>query len=499
MPNKLLTALMPFWLIGLGALAGLLALAAIWAVMFLVYRRGATRLWEICRETVVMPVLVTAAVLAGYTMITTLLDTTGFHFFDPKSEAIESILRLSATTEQEVRYRLMPTERDFLVELEVPYGEFKQVEIESDRSVTVTIGDKFEAVPPGEDRIPLLSNEAWSWSRSRELSAPFDKLVQEIYLSNTSDSPARVRLLVETEVLVPQAAAVPWTAVGVVAFVMFYWLMQSLFPKVAAVALTTGKEAAAQPLFYLLLGIGAVLLLTFVVVPYNTFGEDVKILKETGTELIKVLAIIVALWTASVAVADEIEGRTALTVLSKPISRRQFILGKYFGVCSPVAVMFVLLGILFLFCVSYKVLYDAREGGNPDVTWIDCYREAITTVPGLLLAFMEACVLVSISVAISTRLPILPNLLICVSIYSLGHLVPLLVNSTVGQLEYVQFIGQLFALILPVLEYYNVSAAIYGGGDVPLSYMAWALLYSVIYVTIVMMIALALFEDRDLA
>lgn len=499
MPNKLITALMPFWLIGLGALAGLLILAVIWGLLFLVYRRGATRLWEICCETVVMPVLAIAGMLAAYTVFATLLDTAGFHLFEPKRDAIESIFRLSTTTEQEEHYRLAPGQRDFRVELQVPYGEFKQVDIESDRPVTATIGGKFDDIQPGEDRIPLLSNEVWTWTRSRELAEPFDKLVQDVYLSNTSEETARVRLYVATEVVIPQAAAVPWTAVGLVAFVMFYWCLQSIFPKVAAVALTTGKEATAQPLFYLLLGIGAVLLLAFVVIPYNTFGEDVKILKETGTELIKVLAIIVALWTASVAVADEIEGRTALTVLSKPISRRQFILGKYFGICSPLAVMFVLLGVLFLFCVSYKVLYDAREGGNPDVTWIDCYWEAITTVPGLLLAFMEACVLASISVAISTRLPILPNLLICVSIYVLGHLVPLLVNSVAGQLEFVQFVGQLFALILPVLEYFNASAAIYGGGTVPLSYLGWAFVYSLIYVTIVMMIALALFEDRDLA
>jgi len=200
-----------------------------------------------------------------------------------------------------------------------------------------------------------------------------------------------------------------------------------------------------------------------------------------------------------VAVADEIEGRTALTVLSKPISRPQFIFGKYVGICSPVAVMFVLLSLFFLFCVSYKVLYDAREGGNPNVDWIDCYREVMTTVPGLLLAFLEACLLTSISVAISTRLPILPNLLICVSIYVLGHLVPLIVASSYGQLQFVQFVGQLFALVLPNLEYFKVSGAIHTGVGTPLIYILTTFAYCIMYVTIVMMVALALFEDRDLA
>ena len=57
--------------------------------------------------------------------------------------------------------------------------------------------------------------------------------------------------------------------------------------------------------------------------------------------------------------------------------------------------------------------------------------------------------LAAISVAISTRLPMLPNLIICTSIYVLGHLVPLLVQSTLERFELVQFIGQLLATILP--------------------------------------------------
>jgi ABC-type transport system involved in multi-copper enzyme maturation permease subunit len=65
---------------------------------------------------------------------------------------------------------------------------------------------------------------------------------------------------------------------------------------------------------------------------------------------------------------SKIEGRTALTLLSKPVSRRQFILGKFLGILMPVAIMFVVLGALFLASVSYKVVYDARETAQADPT-----------------------------------------------------------------------------------------------------------------------------------
>jgi ABC-type transport system involved in multi-copper enzyme maturation permease subunit len=288
-------------------------------------------------------------------------------------------------------------------------------------------------------------------------------------------------------------------AIGVGALLTLGAMLRWVAPKIAAIGRTTSKEAMSQPLFYVLLAIGVFGLLLFPFVPYNTLGEDIKMLKDEGLTLIMVLSIIMALWTASVSIADEIEGRTALTLLSKPVSRREFILGKFLGILVPVAIMFLVLGALFLASVSFKVVYDARESALDDPTVATCQGEMLQVAPGLLLAFMEAVVLTAISVAISTRLPMLANLVICASIYVLGHLVPVLASSAVGQNEYVRFIADLQAAIFPVLEHFNISASISTGQEVPGQYLAWAGLYCLIYSTAAMLVALLLFEDRDLA
>ena len=142
-------------------------------------------------------------------------------------------------------------------------------------------------------------------------------------------------------------------------------------------------------------------------------------------------------------------------------------LGKFLGIVWPILLMFVMLGAWMLIWVSYKVVYDARETSNPEPTWQLCYAEMIGTMPGLVLAFMETVVLTAISVAISTRLPMLPNLVICGSIYVLGHLGPLIVQSSAGQNEFVAFFGKLIALVLPVLDHFNIQAAVAGGVHVP--------------------------------
>ncbi len=287
---------------------------------------------------------------------------------------------------------------------------------------------------------------------------------------------------------------------AVAALAVLFYLLRLAFPKIAAIAWTTGKEAVVQPLFYILLGIGILLCwLLSLYLPYFTFGEDIKVVEENGLTLVMLLSIILALWTASVSLAEEIEGRTALTVLCKPISRRDFVLGKFLGILGPVAILFIVLGVFFLASVSYKVFYDARETSQPEPNSQQCLQEVERIAPGLVLAFMETTVMVSISVAISTRLGMLPNLVICFSIYVLGHLVPMLAKSAMGQMAIVPFIADLLAAILPVLDHFNIYGPIATGESVPLAYLGLAALYCLAYSSLAMLAALLMFEDRDLA
>jgi ABC-type transport system involved in multi-copper enzyme maturation permease subunit len=290
-----------------------------------------------------------------------------------------------------------------------------------------------------------------------------------------------------------------WVAGVLAAFFIIGAILRLVVPKVAAIARTTAKEAMSQPLFYVLLAIGAFGLILFPFVPYNTLGEDIKMVKDEGLTLIMVLSIVLALWTASGSIADEIEGRTALTLLSKPVGRRQFIIGKFLGILIPVVIMFVVLGAIFLSSVSFKKAYDSRETAAPEPTAAECLDEVKQIAPGLALSLMEAIVLTAISVAISTRLPMMANLVICAAIYVLGHLVPLLANSAVGKNEYVKFVADLQAAIFPVLDHFNISAGISAGWPVPWEYIAWDGLYCLLYSTVALLVALLLFEDRDLA
>ena len=378
--------------------------------------------------------------------------------------------------------------------------ELESFELQSDAPLTVRTQQPIEGfalvkVPDVE----LSAATPWQWKRSEGRMNPF--LGQQAKLEATNSSDKSVRLTIRSR-LVPefsQTAILPWTAVTLLTIAGLYLLFRLVPRRIAAVASATTKEAIGQPIFPVAIIVGAVLLMAFIVIPYNTFGEDVKMLKDSGLTLVKVLALLVVVWTASVSVADEIEGRTALTVLSKPLTRRQFILGKFAGLVLVALLVFLILGSVLLMTTSLKVVYDAREGAKVDPLWRDCADEMITVVPGLVLSLLETILLAAVSLAVSTRLGMVPNLIVCFTVYALGHLVPLIVQSSVGKFAIVRFVGQLFATILPVLEHFTIEAAVVGGVPVPWSYLGWAALYAALYSTVALLVALILFQDRDLA
>ncbi len=492
----LTTWLTPMWLLSVGVALGLVVLLVVYGGCAAVNRPLAAVVSSTLREGILLPIMCLAVLLSGLALLPPLLDLLGRSIV-PTQTLMRSVMRIGSVGAADEEVTVPALTRDFPIDLKFRPTEIRSFQLKSDEPITVVTKVSHSAGPEGT--VKLQEGKPFSWRRHLVEDKPFSADVTQWTATNLNAQPARLQIHTVTDIQYPEVRVVPWTAISLVALVAMYVLLRLGLPKVSAIALTTAKESIGQPLFYVVLAIGGFFIFASIFIPYNTFGEDVKMLKDSGLTAIMVLSIIVAVWSASVSIADEIEGRTALTLLSKPIRRWQFIFGKFLGVLGPVLLLFIILGWLFLFCISFKVVYDAREVAQGEPTWQLCYIEVIRTVPGLVLAFLETTVLAAISVAISTRLPMLANLIVCSSIYVLGNLVPLLANSSVGKLEYVPFIAQLIATVLPVLEHFNIQPAIAGGAEVPLSYLGMALLYCVLYSSAAMLLALAMFEDRDLA
>jgi ABC-type transport system involved in multi-copper enzyme maturation permease subunit len=465
------------------------------------------------REGVLWPFFITALVMAGCSLF-------GLFIVRKPADLLDSLARwpvLAMEGNPARSYEVQPPPGPFddppevILDVQFRRDEVRAISVESDQHVRVR-SEPFSS--PADPSLMMTldapANDRKIWRREEASGNPFRQpVITKLYARNLGSNPAHLRLTVVRRIANPEMLLVPIVAAGLAALFFAYLLQRAAVPKLAAVALSTAKSDIAQPLYAIVMAVGIFALLVFIFIPGNTFGDDIKQLKDAGLSTILVLCVFQAVWSASMSVAEEVEGKTALTVLSKPVSRRDFILGKFAGIAWSVGLMFVILGVLLLVTVAYKPIYDYREGSyeinhqqmNNDPTWHDCHREMVQTAPGIVLAYLETLVIAALSVAISTRLPAIANFLISFAIYVLGHLTPLLVQSQVvaQQLPPVVFFGRLIATVLPVLDHFNISASVAAGVPVPMQYLVWALVYCVLYSSVAMLLALTLFEDRDLA
>ena len=496
--NTILTLLAKF--VGFYSIASFI----VYSVIVFAWKRTSRELPLVLKEGMLMPIFLLVLTMSVIGLLGTIVapDTSGI---------FSSLLKLPTSGVAGFNFEI-PGEADLYEgDVEIRIGDVGGMEIVTDGAINASF-TPFDDLPEQVDLDVITEASIYRVSpyepgilqtipAEKDTALLANSQINKVYLRNLGPESASVALYIRYVPQYAQVASIPITAFGVIFIFLVYVVQRMAAPRMFAVALSTFKSEVAQPLFVLILGGGVFALIAFIWIPYNTFGEDIKMLKDTGLTLILVLSIVLALWSASTSVADEIEGRTALTVLSKPLNRRSFVIGKYTGIVWTLLLVYLIFSVVFMAAVAYKPIYDAKEASLSTPEWQTCYLEMIRLVPGLVLAFMEALVFTALSVAISTRLPLLANMTICLVIYALGHLTPLVVESSVEGAGFgiVRFFAQLIATIFPNLELFNIQAAISAGVDVPFVYLGWAFSYCAVYSIIAMLLALIMFEDRDLA
>lgn len=332
-------------------------------------------------------------------------------------------------------------------------------------------------------------------------------------------------------------------------FLLLPYLAVLVWPKGGVVAFAAYREACRQPMFWLITVSAILGIWIAVALPYFTFGDDYKMMKQIGFDVVMLGAVIFGVLASSISISEEIEGRTAVTLMSKPVNRRQFLLGKFLGITLACLAMSLL--------VSWNLNYALRAmrefdpiNNNPDPTdplgiptdkvvdpmtlqaqrtIVPLFEKPVPSAPGkavargvglwfsdalahtlgVLLGFGQVMILVGIASALATRVTFVVNLVLCLLIYFLGHLAPVVVQVTeaapgggVG-VGLIGFLGKLFNVLLPALEFFNMGPAIIREAPLDLwnfgIYVLTIFGYSIIYTGIALLIGLLLFEDRDLA
>jgi ABC-type transport system involved in multi-copper enzyme maturation permease subunit len=285
----------------------------------------------------------------------------------------------------------------------------------------------------------------------------------------------------------------------------------------------TFLEAIQQPIYSLLLTLGAAILFIFGLLPFFTLGEDVKMYKSVGLDVILLLVLLATLFATSKSIYEEIEDRTMLTLMSKPVQRWEVMLGKYLGIVLAAAMGVFILGFVVILGTWIRIPSDYLLQSNSlnDLVRTEIWDYRMMHIAGLLpqlvLTWLQISVLAAVGVALSTRFSLVVNLPTVIILYLAGNLtrffIPIVSGPLAGKPEIVQFIGKALGVVLPYLGSFDIKdmtlmSTLKVGGFArdteavalaPLwGYVGLAALYAISYTTFVLCAGMWSFQRREL-
>jgi ABC-2 type transport system permease protein len=318
--------------------------------------------------------------------------------------------------------------------------------------------------------------------------------------------------------------------------------------KLTTIAKNTFIETLRQPVYAVIIAAALLLLLISPALSMYTMDDDNKLLREIGLSTLFLTSLFVAIFSASGAVSVEMENKTVLTVLTKPVQRPIFILAKFLGVLGAVALAHYICTVGLLMTIRHGVLSTASDthdwtviGSAAAVAVVTILLSAFfnyaydwkftstAVIVGAILAtfamvflilidrdwqfapakngiqrldvyasillLMGAVVISAIAVAISARFNVVVTLSACIGVFLLG----LISDYVFGRFADTHLWALAGRYLVPNLQVFWISDAIYEGSVVPFRYILVSAAYAASYTVGILAVAVALFQRRQIA
>jgi len=120
---------------------------------------------------------------------------------------------------------------------------------------------------------------------------------------------------------------------------------------IRAIAVNTFREAIRDRILYLFIGFAIVMVISTKLFGMLTVGDESKIVKDIGLAAMQFFSMLIAVMMSMLLISREVDDRTVFNILSKPVRRWQFILGKYLGLVGIVAANLLLITVILMVMV----------------------------------------------------------------------------------------------------------------------------------------------------
>lgn len=281
-------------------------------------------------------------------------------------------------------------------------------------------------------------------------------------------------------------------------------------PTAATIALSTLQEALRRRWVIGFLAFSMLVIACSGALTFVQLGQEQRFLQDFGTGFIIGMTTLIAIFLGVSLVPPEIERRTIFTILSKPVNRLEFLVGKFLGLCLTLLFCVTLLGAFFLLVYT---LYSMKNGGAN--VWVD--GTGANATPGLgfqltnmfqalVLNYGQLCVLAALSMMLSLIVTPITAITFCFLAYFGGQM-----SSYWGHLGEahgedakkhgldgaMQNVVKIVYYALPRMDHFDVRQKLVTDEAVtfPFVWKAWSA--GLLYIAVLLVIGYLVFSDRE--
>jgi ABC-type transport system involved in multi-copper enzyme maturation permease subunit len=260
------------------------------------------------------------------------------------------------------------------------------------------------------------------------------------------------------------------------------------------IAVNVFKESVRDKVLYNLVVFAVLLMSVSYLLGQLTAGQDVKIIKDLGLAAISMFGLLIAVFIGIGLVWKEVERRSIYGLLSKPITRSQFVMGKYAGLAMTLLVNVAVMTVAFYVVLAYL---NTQFSDTVRAAW-----PAPATDPGMLravlLMFVELLLVTAIALFFSTFSSPFLSAALTFGLWVIGHFNTDLRNfEAVVDSRTAAYLARGLYYVLPNFAAFDIKSQVVYALPVPAAYVATTALYGVVYIGLLLTGAVVIFSRRD--
>ena len=258
---------------------------------------------------------------------------------------------------------------------------------------------------------------------------------------------------------------------------------------ILSIASTTVGEAIRRRVLLIILMIGVLLLSIIPSLGVLSARSETSTMIGTMFAVLRGTSALIAIVLTVYMIPNEIERRTIYTILSKPVQRWQFLIGKYMGAVFALALM------IFMMSIVMIVLFQIFQKPEPGKL-LELARQSV-------LYFIEMCLLAAVAIFFSTFVTPLVNFFLSIGMWLVGTVLNPLYDSIQGNqgaTPFMQGVAKFVTSILPNFANYDVKNPIINPGQQiqnETTYYLGTAGYGILYISILIIAGIIIFDRRE--